>query len=164
VLTACPAGVATEIRPEVPLAGTVALIVVGVTVLTVPSPTLNLTRLFAGAGSKFVPVMLTAVPAWPIEGVKPVIVGAPEELTVKGVLLVADPAGAVTAIDPVLAPTGTVVTICVGVEEVTTATVPLKVTVFWLGVEPKPVPDIVTAVPTGPLFGVNSMIETRAEL
>jgi hypothetical protein len=46
------------------------------------------------------------------------------------------------------------------VEELTVAAVPLKVTVFWLGVALNPVPKMVTVVPTGPLFGLNSMIET----
>ena len=37
------------------------------------------------------------------------------------------------------------------------AAVPLKVTVFSLGVGLNPVPKIVTVVPTGPLAGLKSM-------
>ena len=50
------------------------------------------------------------------------------------------------------------------VDEATVAEAPLKVTVFWLGVVLNPVPKIVTVVPTGPLSGVNSIIDTTDEL
>jgi hypothetical protein len=60
---------------------------------------------------------------------------------------------------PVVAPVGTVVKIWLVVAEFTMAFVPLKVTVFCPAVLLKAVPLIVTAVPTGPLFGVKSMIE-----
>jgi len=61
-------------------------------------------------------------------------------LTIKGALLVAEPVGVVTMIGPVVAPTGTVVTSWVAVAEVTAATMPLNVTVFWLAVVLNPVP------------------------
>jgi hypothetical protein len=76
-----------------------------------------------------VPVIVTAVPAAPIVGVKLVMLGASVP-TVNGVLLETVPDGVVTEINPVVAPTGTVVEICVGVDEVTTAVVPLNLTVF----------------------------------
>jgi hypothetical protein len=38
------------------------------------------------------------------------------------------------------------------------AEVPLKVTVFWLGVVLKPVPKIVTLSPTAPLLGLKTTI------
>ncbi|MFZ0747964.1 MAG: hypothetical protein WAM70_01295, partial [Pyrinomonadaceae bacterium] len=74
-------------------------------------------------GSKFVPVIVTAVPAGPIVGVKPEIEGAPVVLapTVKEVLLVADPFGEVTAIGPVVAPDGTVTRSWVAVADETVA-------------------------------------------
>jgi len=53
---------------------------------------------------------------------------------------VAEPAGAVTEIGPVVAPAGTVATICELVDELTNAVTPLKVTVFWPDVALKPVP------------------------
>ena len=52
----------------------------------------------------------------------------------------AEPAGDVTVIGPLVAPAGTDVTIWFEVEEVTLALVPLKLTVFWLGVLLNPVP------------------------
>ena len=77
-----------------------------------------------------VPVILTLVPAVPTVGVKLVTVGAPGVPTMNDVLLVAVPEGVVTLIGPVVAPTGTVVTISLAVAEVTFAATPLKVTVF----------------------------------
>ena len=61
---------------------------------------------------KFVPVIVTAVPAAPLVGLKPVIVGVGPE-TVKLLVLVAVPLGVVTVIAPVLALAGTVVLIWV---------------------------------------------------
>src|SRR5262249_29614545 len=99
--------------------------------------------------SKFVPVIVTdapvparpTVPATPELGVKPVMVGVPElVLTVKLVALAAEPPGVVTVIGPVVAPEGTEVTIWVVVADVTVATVPLNLTVFWLAVVLNPVP------------------------
>jgi hypothetical protein len=90
-------------------------------------------------GSKFVPLMVTTVPATPIVGENPVMVGA-DEATTNDVPLVAEPLGVVTAMAPVVAPAGTVVTIWFAVDDVTVAAVPLKVSVFWLGVGLNPVP------------------------
>ena len=87
-----------------------------------------------------VPLIVTEAPAVQMLGVKPVIVGAAEALTIKLVLLVARPKGVLTVIGPVVAPDGTLVTICVGVAELIVAVVPLNLTVFWLAVELKPVP------------------------
>jgi hypothetical protein len=97
----------------------------------------------------------------PIIGLKLAIVGWPPLAeTVKGVAEVAVPAGEVTEIVPVVEPFGTVATNCVALAAVTVAAVPLKSTVFWLGVALKAVPLRVTVVPTGPLVGTNPMIET----
>jgi hypothetical protein len=104
---------------------------VGLAELTAASPTLNFVRSYV-AMSKFVPETVTAVPEAPIVGVKPVIVGAPlapEAVTVKDIELVAVPLGVVIVIGPVVAPVGTVVTICVAVAELTVAFVPWKATV-----------------------------------
>ena len=155
LLTALPLGVATEIRPEPVNDGTEVEILVAVAELTKADMTLNLTRSLVGAVSKFVPLIVTAVPAVPIVGVKLVMVGSIDALTVKGVLLVAEPAGVVTAINPEVAPDGTLVTISVAVAAVTVAATPLKVTAFWLGVVLNDVPWIVTSVPAGPWFGLN---------
>jgi hypothetical protein len=56
---------------------------------------------------KFVPLIVTLVPAGPLAGVKLVIVGA-LALTVKLLALVAVPPDVVTLSGPVVAPAGTV--------------------------------------------------------
>ena len=92
--------------------------------------------------------MVTDVPIPPLVGEKPVMVGA---ASVKFVLLVAVPAGVVTAMGPVVAPAGTVAAICEGLLTLKAALVPLNLT----AVAPvKFVPVIVTDAPTGPLVGV----------
>jgi hypothetical protein len=67
----------------------------------------------------------------------------------------------VTLIFPVVAPEGTDVTIFLLVAAVTTAAAPLKVTTLFAAVESKPVPDMMTAVPTEPLTGRNSVMVGR---
>jgi hypothetical protein len=62
---------------------------------------------------------------------------------------------------PVVAPDGTEVTIVVLVAALTTAAVPLKATTLFAAVVSKPVPDMMTAVPTEPLAGRNSVITGR---
>lgn len=101
---------------------------------------LSVTQSFETVVSKFVPVTVRAVPGVPMVGMKPVIVGAVEVLTVKAVLLEARPVGVLTEIGPVAAPAGTFVTICVAIAETTVAVTPLNLTVFRLAVELKPVP------------------------
>jgi hypothetical protein len=153
---AFPNGVVTEIRPDPVPDGTLVAIDVVVAELTMDWVMLNFNLLLAGAGSKLLPAMATAVPAVPIVGVNPVMVGAPvEPTTVKAVLLVAEPAGVVTVMGPVVAPAGTLVTIFVAVAEDTGATTPLNLAVFWLAVVENPVPWMVTGVPTAPLSGLN---------
>jgi hypothetical protein len=117
---------------------------------------LNFSWSFAGVELKFVPEIVILVPGAATVGVKLVIVGAPVGVvTVKLELVVNVPAGVVMLIVPVVAPDGTVVTIWFAVAEVNVAPVPLKLTESSLRVVLKPVPYIVTVVPTGPLVGVN---------
>jgi hypothetical protein len=99
---------------------------------------------------KFVPVMVTVVPAGPEVGVNEVTVGV--RVTVKSAGLVPVPLEVVTVTRPVVAPVGTVAVICVGELTVNGALVPLKRTVI---VPLKPVPLMITADPTGPFVGVN---------
>jgi hypothetical protein len=73
-------------------------------------------------------------------GVKLVIVGAIEVVTLKGALLVARPVGVLTEIVPVVAPAGTLVTIWVVDAESTVAVTPLNLTAFRPGVELNAVP------------------------
>src|SRR5258705_4643496 len=141
VLCVDPPGVARDRRPEVAPPGTATEMFVGVDEVIGAGTMLKRRRLFVVVGSKFVPVIETAVPGVAIVGVKLVMVGAPlVAVTVKAVLLDADPAGAVTPIEPVVAPVGTVTTSWVGLAEDTVAAVPLKVTVFSLAVALNPVP------------------------
>ena len=154
----------TEIFPD-PATGVVVARLAALDELTAELTILNVALLFDATVSKFVPVIVTGVPGVAIAGLNPEIAGAPfGGDTINEVLLVAEPAGEVTLIVPVVAPAGTVVMICVAVEEVTAAAAPLKVTVFWLGVALNPVPEMVTNVPAAPPFGVNSITAAVAEL
>src|SRR5262245_6543483 len=123
---------------------------------------LNFVTSFSGAVSKLVPVIVTDAPATPVVGEKLVMVGALAAATVNDVALAVEPPGAVTPIVPLVADTGTVTTSFVFVALDTVADVPLKVTVFWFAVAEKPVPEIVTVAPIGPLAGENVMMETVA--
>jgi len=76
----------TLITPEVAAAGTVAVKLVAVLAVTVAIVPLNVTILLAGVALKFVPVMVTAVPAGPLRGANKVIVG---DVAVKLLVLVA---------------------------------------------------------------------------
>jgi hypothetical protein len=86
------------------------------------------------------PVIVTDVPGDPMLGVNPLMDGTLEAATANGELLVAEPFGLVTLIDPVVAPEGTVATMVVDVAEITIAVVVLNFTVFCPGVGLKPVP------------------------
>jgi hypothetical protein len=142
LLTALPKGVDTETLPDVAARGTGAEILVVVDELTEAWALLKDTLLFVVVVLKFVPLIAIGLPGSARAGVKLVMVGGPDRVppTVKGILLVAEPDGVVTAMGPVVAPAGTLVTICVRVDDETLAAVPLNVTAFWLGVVLKPVP------------------------
>jgi len=131
LLIALPLLVVTKIRPEPVAGGAVALIDVIVEELTGRIDRLSRARILLGRGSKLVPEIVTAVPGVPMVGVKPVIVGAPlSVVTVKTEALVAEPLEMVTPIEPVVALEGTVVTICVAVDDVTVVATPLICTMF----------------------------------
>jgi hypothetical protein len=74
--------------------------------------------------------------------------------TVKLVALVADPAGVLTVIGPVVAAGGTIATICVSVIDTGVTAAPLKSSAPPV----KCAPDTVTCVPTTPLVGVKPEI------
>jgi hypothetical protein len=99
-----------------------------------------------------VPVIVTDVPTGPLVGENPVTVGA-DAATVNELALVPVPPAVVTDTVPLVAPVGTVAVTCVAELTVNdVADVPLNFT----AVAPvKPVPVIVTDVPTGPLVGEN---------
>src|SRR2546421_50267 len=105
---------------------------------------------------KCVPLIVTNVPARPLVGVKPVIVGFGAAVTtVKLVELVPVPF-AVTEIGPVVAPFGTKALMLVS--ELTVKLVAFVTLNFTAVAPPKPTPVIVTFVPIGPLVGVNELI------
>jgi hypothetical protein len=79
---------------------------------------------------------------------------------VNEVELVVEPEGLVTPMVPVVAVAGTVTVSFVVVAAVTVALTPLNVTVLLAGVALNPMPWITTVLAVGPMFGVNSMIET----
>jgi hypothetical protein len=148
------------ILPEPVAAVRFAVRLVAEVVLIVPRVVLKRNLSLIGLVSIFVPEIVIGVPAAATVGVKLVTVGSPfPDVTVKLPELVAVPLGDVTWMGPVVAPVGTVVKIWLVVAELTIAFVPLKLTVFCPAVLLKAVPLIVIAVPTGPLFGVKSIME-----
>jgi hypothetical protein len=134
-----PAVVATVTRPEVAFEGTARLRFAADAVVGVANATFRLTRSLTGVGSKFVPLIVSALIPSQIWGEKLAIVGLPA-VTTNTAPLVADPVGVVTLIEPVVAPVGTVVAREVAVDAVTVAGVPLNVTVLDEAVVLKPVP------------------------
>ncbi len=136
-----PVGTGTEIL--------VALQLVGVAVTP-----LNLTVLVPCEAPKFVPVIVTGVPAGPEVGLKSEMFGGE---TVKLIPLLATPP-TVTTTFPFVAPVGTDTAMLVALQLVGVAVVPLKVTVLVPCVAPKLVPVIVTEVPAGPLFGLRPLM------
>jgi len=154
-LVPVPAGVVTEIGPEVAFVGTCVVIEAEET--TVNDETLTPLNFTAVAPLKFKPVIVTEAPTAPLVGLKDVTLGA----TVNVPLLVPVPDAVVTLILPVVAPDGTDVAIWVAEVTVKVALVPLKVT----AVAPvKFEPVIVTDVPAAPLVGVNEVIEGTAAM
>ena len=85
------------------------------------------------------------------QGIVVVVVGG-SAVTLKLFALVAVSAPSFTEIFPVVAPAGTTAVICVGPSTVNFASIPLNVTVSTFS---RLVPVMTTAVPIGPLVGVN---------
>jgi hypothetical protein len=140
---AVPPGVVTEILPVLAPAGTAMVICVALVTLNVAEAPLNATPV---APAKFVPVSITLVPTVPLAGEKLVIVGV-GIFTEKDAEELALPLGVVTRRVPEVAPAGTLVRICVSLDTVKTAAVPLKES----AVAPvRLVPVIVTLVPANP--------------
>jgi hypothetical protein len=147
-----PATVVTTTFPVVAPAGTVATIDVLLQLLTAAPIPLNFTVLVPCVAPKFDPAIVTAAPTGPELGVKVESTGV--EITVNGKPLL-DPATVVTTTFPVVAPTGTVVTIDVLLQLLTAATIPLNFTALAPCVAPRLVPAIVTVEPTSPEFGLS---------
>jgi hypothetical protein len=121
--------VETDTRPVPADGGTIVCSAVVVADVTCVGEMFNLRLSSVARVSKFVPLTVRAVPDTAVPGVKLVMVGAVRDATVKTVALVAEPAGAVTPIGPVVAPAGTETTSCVSVALEIAAVVPLNVTV-----------------------------------
>ena len=155
-----PLAVETLIGPVVAPAGTVTVIDVEDEDVTVPLivtlPQANDTE---GDAPKLEPVIVTGVPTGPLFGLKSVMVCGGGTVTVKLLLVDVEPLAVETVIGPVAAPAGTVTMIDVDDEDVT---VPLTATLCPVndteGEAPKLEPVIVTGVPTGPLFGLKSVM------
>jgi hypothetical protein len=150
-LEATPETVTTTFPVLAPIGTNVPMLVAvhPVTAAVVP---LNVTVLLPCEDPKFVPVIVTGVPAAPLLILKLEIVGdVPPTVTVKFTPLEATP-DTVTTTFPVLAPIGTDVPMLVAVHTVTAAVIPLNATVLPPCVDPKFVPVIVTGVATAPLL------------
>jgi len=117
-------------RPDPVKVGTALERELEVAAEALPGVKLKRRLLALGVVAKLVPVIVTGVPAVAIDGVKLVIVGAAVLPIVNTVALAAEAPGVVTPIGPVVAPAGTVATICVAVDDTTGAVVPLNATVF----------------------------------
>ena len=144
-LVAVPSSVVTVMGPLVAPTGTVVVIVPELLTVKLAGCPLNET---AVAPLKFVPVIVTPVPAAPMTGAKELIPG----ITVKRVVVTKGPPGVVMVMGPVVAPVGTVVVIVPEASTVKAAATPLNET----AVAPvKPV--IVTPVPEGPKIGANGL-------
>jgi hypothetical protein len=149
-----PLAVPFTVTTTVPLVapeGTVAAIDVGLQPVAVAATPLNVTVLVPCVASKFVPVIVTDAPTGAELGDKLVRLG-PVPGTVKLTELLTVPL-AVTSTLPLVAPVGTGTLIWVAFQLVGTPDASLNVTVFVPCVEPKPVPLIVTDVPTAPEVG-----------
>lgn len=141
-----PLGVVTLILPVVAPFGTVAVIFVALFTVKEAAVPLNET---AVAPIRFVPLIVTEVPACPLVGAKEETVGAEAEVTVKEAVEVAVPPAVVTENLPVLAPFGTARVILLPLTAKDVAA-PFSVT-FVAPVRFAPV--MVTLVPGGPLAG-----------
>jgi hypothetical protein len=140
----------TTTLPVVAPAGTGTTILAALQLVGVPAVPLNETVLDPWFDPKFVPVIVTGVPAEPDDGDKLVMLGA--GTTVKLTPLLATP-DTVTTTFPVVAPDGTGTTILVALQLVAVAVVPLNLIVLLPWVDPKFVPVTVMEAPTAPDVG-----------
>jgi hypothetical protein len=119
---------------------------------------LNVTLLVPIADPKFEPAIVTAVPAAPLAGERPVRLGPTKLVIVNAMALLAVPP-TVTTTFPVDALAGTGTLMLEADQAVGAAAAPLKVTALVPCVDPKFAPAIVTMVPAPPLDGDRLTIE-----
>jgi hypothetical protein len=156
LFTTCPPTVtAIGPAPAVIPAGTVMLTLVVVEDDTVALKPLMVTVLFTGVALKPVPLMVIAVPTFPLLGAKPDINGS----TIKSGSESVSPATLTETVTlPAVRPAGTEVVMLVEVAAVTTAGIPPKVTSLSAGVSLKLVPEMIMDVPITPLVGLKLSI------
>jgi hypothetical protein len=142
-----PATVTTTF-PVVAPWGTGTTILVDLQLVGAAAVPLNVTVLPPWLDPKLAPLIVTDAPTAPELGDRLVMLG----VTVKFDPLLATPE-TVTTTFPVVAPLGTGTTICVLLQFVGVAVVPLKATVLLPCGDPKFVPVIVTETPTAPEVG-----------
>jgi hypothetical protein len=153
-LVPVPLAFVTVIGPVLAPLGTTAVIwVEELTVKLVEATPPNFTEVVP---VKFVPTIVTEIPAGPLVGENEVIVGEPAGVTVKFDELVAVPPGVVTLILPVCAPEGT--TAVIWVSELTVKVVALVFLNFTSVAPVRLVPVMITEVPTGPVIGTKEVI------
>jgi hypothetical protein len=147
-LVAVPPAVVTDTFPDAPASTTAMMLVADTTINEAAAVPPKLT---AVVPVKFVPVIVTVVPAEPPVGVKFVIVGGIAIVKLLALVTVLHPI--VTLTVPVVAPAGTVVVMLVAVLAVGVAVTPLNLIMLLVGVRSKFVPVMVTVAPILPDVG-----------
>ena len=147
---AAPATVTTTL-PVLAPTGAAATIRVSLHTVGAAGTPLNVTVLVPWVEPKFAPVMVTALPAGPDVGDRPVRTGA--GCTLKATPLLATPL-TVTTTSPVVAPAGTATRMPAALHEIGTPAAPWKVTVLPPCAAPKLTPAMFTSAPTAPEPGV----------
>lgn len=152
-----PKELVTVMTPVVAPFGTVVSITVGDKIWKLETTPLKATEVVP---RKLVPAMKIGFENDPEAADTPAMVGAAPGVIVKAVVL-ALPLGVTTVIGPVVAPAGTSTESCVSVDEISAGltTAPLNVTAEILD---KPLPVMMTRLPTTPLPGVKPVITGAA--
>jgi hypothetical protein len=145
--------VVTDINPVEAPDGTMVTMLVELAEVTTAVVPLNDT---VGEALKLVPLMVTVAPTAPLTGVNPEIDGIGN--TTKFELLVTVTPFTVKEINPVPAPTGTVVVILFEVDAVTIAATPLNLILFSDGIPLKLFPEIIMVAPMAPEVGLNPVM------
>jgi hypothetical protein len=143
----------TTMLPVVAPAGTGTTMLEVLHEVGVAAVPLNVTVLVPWAAPKVEPIRVIKVPTAPEAGPMLLMFGA----TAKFTPLLATPPTMTTTL-PVVAPDGTGTTMLVAAQLTGTDVVPLKLMKLDPCTEPKPVPVIVTEVPTGPDDGLTFVI------
>lgn len=141
-----PPPLETVTLPVLAAVGTGTVMLVSLQLVGDPSFEPKATTLVPCVAPKLVPVTVTEIPIGPEVGDTLVIAGVTTKLPELGT----PPTVTTTFMFPGDTPAGTCATMLVSLQLVGVTAVPLKVTVLVPWVDPKLVPLIVTAVPTGP--------------